>query len=52
MKSDLEYLLLAYTEWRKSNGDVCVVIPANLRDIITIAVKLRKVDADKMDAAD
>ena len=51
MKSDLEYLLLALTEWCKENGWALVLVPANLRTILTTAIKLRKVDADKLDTA-
>jgi hypothetical protein len=49
MKSDLEYLSLALTEWIKANGLHMVIVPANLREIIAIAAKLRKVDADKLE---
>ena len=49
MKSDLEYLSLALTEWIKVNGINMIVVPSNLRDILAIAAKLRKVDADKLE---
>jgi hypothetical protein len=49
MKSDIEYLLLAYAEWRKMNSSIVVFVPANLRDIFIIADKLRKADAEKLE---
>jgi hypothetical protein len=53
MKSDLEYLTLAFDEWCKSAGQskFMPLTAANCREVLVIAAKLRKADADKLEQA-
>ena len=53
MKSELEYLKLALDEWCKENGSSrhLPITPASAKQILVIADRLRKVDADKLEPA-
>jgi hypothetical protein len=50
LKPELEYLKLALDEWYKDGHSRSMILLAiNIQQILTIALKLRKADADKLD---
>jgi hypothetical protein len=53
MKSHLEYLLLAFAEWIKTNGSSkhLPVTPYSVYEVLVISNKLQKADADKLEQA-
>jgi hypothetical protein len=53
MKSELEYLVLAFAEWIKANGASkhLPVTPYSVYEVLVTANKLRKADADKLEQA-